>query len=483
MSRTVVRLRLSANPDQAIIFRCISSHPTIMEDLRLFRAESSSVIETYIPSPGSLDEDTIVTYRCAPATLSNLIPPTEAMSFALLARPIKARIVRGASSGVTMYSASGVMIPFGSGLTPGNLDVTPVLSVTTVSAPGAIARILLSSAPSVTVAYACISSNASLLPNITNVSVSSTSADIPIPRSTDTISVATIVRYTCAPKISAAGLKTTDAISFDVQVNPRKVQVTSKIGAPSASGRLIRLGDDLSGGQADKTLTVYSGVSYASPLVQLDISVPATALVYYQCRSSLPSVIADIPAVMFNSTGGIVTRVLNIPSASAVPAETVVQFTCAPLSDAGGYTAASHSVRFDIAVTPVRMHVKLGSLATTNAIVAADGATRLREDDDVSGGQSLAKTLRIWEGQGASEMATLNGLLTLKLDATFTNFTSVRCASDTPSLMADLAALNFAAGAQVAAMNLPITQVRLPTPMPREWWDQTYAGGYCTKSD
>ena len=438
-STQVVQLTPNATPSAIVPFRCASSQPTILADVSGLSLSSGSPLPVPMPQSAPIDSPVLVTYTCAPTSNTGGFLTTQTVSFDVRVVPLAATVL----SASAQPSLAGKQIVVDATLAVGDATLTPVLLTTVAPNPGTVATLKSNGTPGATVSFTCASSNPAVMTDVKGIDITSAAANpinLPAPAS---VSARTVVTYTCAPVVS--GFKSTQAVAFDVAVLPRTLRAVAAVSLTAADGTTtITQGSDISGaGPLSRAVVVYEGAdNLLGAEVSLLVNVAPTAPVPISCVSS-SALLADIQNVTVNNVTPVA---LQIPRALPVLTNTLVTYTCAPLSTAGGY---DHSVSVTFGVLVARL--SLDAVAGQSAGTAADGATRLSPGTVLTGTGSRARTLVVPQGTVASSTR-----VALLPSAPPQSSTTYACASSNASLLPDIPGIVIPAGGSTAvAVPLP----------------------------
>lgn len=429
MSNTIAALQARAVPAVPIMYYCVSTVPEVLRHPGIVNVAGAGAATFFLQEPVNVTGDTVVEIVCLPnPNVAGQVYVTENLNFHVMVRRIVATAVRGGQNGEQIASAAGTSIPYEAKLISGDTSRTPTVDTTVFTAAGTVVKIAFNSIPTASVKYTCASSDPDIMGDIAQFTARGASVNVTLPRPSE-VTILTTVTFTCAPLEATAGLEVTDAVVFDVAVKPRRAFVAAAVNLVAVSGSAIPFGTDLSGGGSDLTYRIYSGtVNGISSVIKLSVA-PTDSRLRYSCTSSNPSVIGDIPSVAMDATSNSLGVSLNLPVAAAVTGDVPITYTCAPVTDAGGYTNAQ-TTEFHVIVSSVGVEILTGSGSVGR--LAADGTSVFTAGQILSGTTGLATTLTMWEAQNAD-----NTRVAIRSTAMLSSAAIVGCTSSDPTVMAN----------------------------------------------
>ena len=449
-----IRVRANGAIGADLKFTCLTSKPSVIAGFEfVLAAATSGSTGTAVPLPMLEDVavTTPVTIECVPAAPggfpdSNYAQPgfqpaEDKASFDVSVKPLSISVLAGTNA----QNALLATLPAGVPLTRDDLARMPIVDNTLETESGEVVQVQASGTVSGDVTYLCISNQARVLGTV-NVTIrpsNKTSViDVKLPTATE-VDANLIVRYFCAPSTSVGGLKSSDEYSFDIMVRPRSVDVlaSQSVTVTNTAGKVFQGGSVLSGGGGNtpQLVQVFSGVTYeAGATFSLRANVAPTPIVVFECVSSVPEVLANIPNVRLISTDPVD---VEFPVPGSVAKDTRITYTCAPNTGTGGYST-NISTQVDVLVSQPRVDVVAGAgLAGREAF---DGETVFLEGDLLSGSQIDKRTVVRREEEPEAEDWVL-----LKPTVAPTSTIEYECKSSLPSALADIKSVKFSTAAAV----------------------------------
>jgi len=390
-SQQVAQLTPNAAPKVPVEWRCVSSRPEVLASTSAVVLNNADSKAITLPQSSAISADTTVTYTCGPTAALGGFEVTETSKFDIVVKKLTATVI-SAKSQPNIFAET---IEVDATLVSGVPALTPSIITTSSATAGVIARLKTNGTPTLTVNFKCTSSDSEVLDDIENITInSSVPADItvPVPKSVD---VAKTVTYTCTPTTADGGLSTDDSTTFDVHVQPRKLDIQSSSILLAADGTtFLTNGSSIAGGGSlSLTVPLFEGANYPTgSLIYLIPNVPPTKEFAVECLSNAPLVVGNLDTVIVVS---VAPSPLRIPPANPVERPQLVTYTCRPAQEAGGFKPIVF-VKFDVLVKPLGV----SAVAGAGAGVAVDGATLVAGVALEAG--NLSRTLVRAEGSPSS---------------------------------------------------------------------------------
>merc|ERR1719374_190643 len=370
---TSVKLYAPANLGAAGSMTCKSSDTTVIGNATVSSVAFAAGLYTNVsfPAVAKVATPTLITYTCSydadvvtgsGSSAQTHITKSESLSFTLLVAP--PALIAGNGSGAV-------------GLTPTTQYYDANIATSHTQTPVLVAGSAASAADTVitlnlnvaltanTVTADCTSSNASVLKDITGISVSGTAAvttiAVPAPAA---VTTDTTVTYTCA----ASSTSTVPATSTTKAVMVAAYSIRAVGGKTSANVPAYSNGlpaESLDNEYIDPMYSPVAGLVDLRPVVvegqataagaiaSILLPIASTSAVTVTCTSSVPSTLASFDATQTAAGHSIP---LTIPASSPIDKAMDIKYTCAVKAAAGGY-AAGISTSFTVNLVPLAITV------------------------------------------------------------------------------------------------------------------------------
>lgn len=391
-SSTMVRVEPNVAVGANGELSCTSSDPEVManipasEETANITFNGSTGASVPLPTPGSVDDFTIVTYDCE--LVADVVGTSdvvfmaagEGVSFSVLVAPLGLVATAGAAAKRIGTPTRDIDVSITAGTTlASTTTTTPVLEEGSDPAAGAVFRLKLNSPlsdTSVMTTVTCTSSLPNVIPSVEELEVPGTGGEL---TSIDLEEVGdvmadTVVTLTCAPVSPAEGDEPSDVsgVSFDILVRARVVYAIGGTEAYNKRGRGLRfeaLVPEFSDMTADN-ISLYGGLTPrvgegintgAGQIAKLFSTVDAAgedAVFTCTANSSVFDVLDENDEVVpLTVTMAVGTNVANIdlPAAADIVEETTVTMTC--VSDGTGGFAEGDSASFSVVILPLKIVV------------------------------------------------------------------------------------------------------------------------------
>ena len=370
---TSVKLYAPANLGAAGSMTCKSSDTTVIGNATVSSVAFAAGLYTNVsfPAVAKVATPTLITYTCSydadvvtgsGSSAQTHITKSESLSFTLLVAP--PALIAGNGSGAVGLTPTTQY--YDANIATSHTQTPVLVAGSAASAAGTVITLNLNVALTAnTVTADCTSSNASVLKDITGISVSGTAAvttiAVPAPAA---VTTDTTVTYTCA----ASSTSTVPATSTTKAVMVAAYSIRAVGGKTSANVPAYSNGlpaESLDNEYIDPMYSPVAGLVDLRPVVvegqataagaiaSILLPIASTSAVTVTCTSSVPSTLASFDATQTAAGHSIP---LTIPASSPIDKAMDIKYTCAVKAAAGGY-AAGISTSFTVNLVPLAITV------------------------------------------------------------------------------------------------------------------------------